>query len=176
MTEKELKIVNGRINSLVNLFVQTKFEGKNGICLPNSVYGPGEATKYCKLHNTDCDLCRKNFIAKYRKNVFAMESFKMENFNTEEQDIIALFTTLVLFLLWKSNIIKCEFGWVFAPIWIMLHWIGWSVILSFFLYWCDDNFYWFNNTYDFLWVGILVSLVITVLMFSLYLLGSKESE
>lgn len=34
MTEKELKIVNGRIESLVNLFVQAKFENKNGICLP----------------------------------------------------------------------------------------------------------------------------------------------
>ena len=84
MTEKELKIVDGRIESLVNLFVQTKFEGKDGICLPIWVYDATERAKYCKLHNTDCDLCKKDFIAKYRNSVLAERSFKMENFNTEE--------------------------------------------------------------------------------------------
>lgn len=84
MTEKELKIVNGRIESLVNLFVQTKFENMEGFCLPRAIYDATEKAKYCKLHNTDCDLCRKNFIAKYRKNVLAERSFKMENFKNEE--------------------------------------------------------------------------------------------
>ncbi len=45
MTEKELKIVNGRIESLVNLFVQAKFENKNGICLPMLVYDATEQIK-----------------------------------------------------------------------------------------------------------------------------------
>lgn len=90
--------------------------------------------------------------------------------------MITLFTTLVLFLLWKSNILKCEFGWVLAPIWIVLHWIAWSILLSFFLYWFDDNFYWFNGTYDFLVIGIVASLVLTIVMFILYLVGSKEQE
>ena len=84
MTEKELKIVNGRIESLVNLFVQAKFENKNGICLPKLVYDATEQIKYCKLHHCDCDLCRNDFIAKYRNSVLAERSFKMENFNTEE--------------------------------------------------------------------------------------------
>lgn len=90
--------------------------------------------------------------------------------------MITLFTTLVLFLLWKSNIIKCGFGWVLAPIWIVLHWIAWSAILSFVLYYCDNSFDWFYNTYDFLWIGILGSLVITVIMFINYLLGCKENN
>lgn len=84
MTEKELKIVNGRIESLVNLFVQTKFEGKDGIYLPIWVYDATEQRKYCKLNHCDCDLCKKDFIAKYRNSVLAERSFKMENFNTEE--------------------------------------------------------------------------------------------
>ena len=77
MTEKELKIVNGRIESLVNLFVQAKFENKNGICST-------EQRKYCNLYHCDCDLCKKDFIAKYRNSVLAERTFKMENFNTEE--------------------------------------------------------------------------------------------
>lgn len=84
MTEKELKIVNGRIESLVNLFVQAKFENKNGICLPMLVYDATEQRKYCNLHHCDCDLCKKDFITKYRNSVLAERSFKMENFNTEE--------------------------------------------------------------------------------------------
>ena len=90
--------------------------------------------------------------------------------------MITLFTTLVLFLLWKSNIIKCGFGCVLAPVWIVLHWIAWSILLSFFLYWFDDNFYWFNGTYDFLVIGIVASLILTIVMFILYLVGSKEQE
>ena len=90
--------------------------------------------------------------------------------------MITLFTTLVLFLLWKSNIIKCGFGWVLAPVWIVLHWIAWSILLSFFLYWFDDNFYWFNGNYDFLVIGIVASLILTIVMFILYLVGSKEQE
>jgi len=84
MTEKELKIVNGRIKSLVNLFVQTKFDATIGCCLPYYLYDKAEKIKYCKLHNEDCDLCRKDFITKYRKNVLAERSFKMENFKNEE--------------------------------------------------------------------------------------------
>ena len=90
--------------------------------------------------------------------------------------MITLFTTLVLFLLWKSNILKCEFGWVLAPIWIVLHWIALSILSSFFLYWFDDNFYWLNVTYDFLVIEIVASLILTIVMFILYLVGSKEQE
>ena len=88
--------------------------------------------------------------------------------------MITLFTTLVLFLLWKSNIIKCGFGWVFAPILLNIGILLLPTILiisSGGLEWCD-----INGILSCSLIGYILACFVFVLMICSYCDDIKEKE
>lgn len=79
--------------------------------------------------------------------------------------MIAIFLTLVLFLLWKSNVIKCEFGWVFAPIIIEC---GILFIPLFLIISLGFDYLDIENILSIIFVPFVAILIVFILMLSSY--------